>query len=198
MIFTRIPHSIRFFLFPALIMAAAVTVAHANVGDELIKNSPFLPEGYEPPKPQNRTPPRPPQKPEERPLDKLEFRSIAKLSGEMTFSLFDPMEKRGFWLGVDQSEGGFTVLEYKEKEDSVVVRHDGRTRVIPLHESKVTALAEAPPTPTPPGGAQPAATEEAGTPEERMQNLAAEIRRRREIRRALIEQNQAENQNAQN
>jgi len=198
---SRFPLRFRFFAIPALILASASAGAFANVGDELVKNSPFLPEGYQPPRPPDRTPPRPTRPPEERPLDKLEFRSIAKLSGETTFSLFDPTEKRGFWLTVNQSEGGFTLVEYKEKEDSVVVRHDGRTRVIPLRESKVVAIADAPATrPAPTPTAAPAA--EAANPEERMQNLAEEIRRRREIRRALIEQNEANNaqggQNAQN
>lgn len=181
---------LRFFLIPALVVAAGTASLQADVGKELINNSPFLPEGYTPPRPVDRRRPPPPKPPEEKPLDSLEFRSLATLSGGLTFSLYDPMEKRGFWLGVDESEAGFTILEFKEKEDAVVVRHDGETRTISLHESKVLAMANPPPETR---SAPQASNSEPANPEERMQNLAEEIRRRREVRRALIEKNQREN-----
>jgi hypothetical protein len=168
-------------------MSLAAITAQANVADELVRNSPFLPDGWAPPqpRPQPAPPPRPTQP---QPLDRVEFRSKVNLGGKTTFSIFDPTNNRSHWLGLNQTEGGFTILEYKPKEDSIVVRHDGRTRTISLHEAKVQAMAEAAPAPTP-GRAQGgvAASQPAASPEERMQNLAEEIRRRREIRRALVE-----------
>lgn len=164
----------------------------ASPGNDLVKNSPFVPEDWSPEPPrQARARPTPPRQPQ--PLDKLEFRSIANFGGKRTFSLFDPTQNRSYWLGIDETEAGFTVVDYQEKEDSVVVRHEGRTRTVPLHVSKIQAMAQEAPPAQRQGGGQSDRTEraaEATTPEERMQNLAEEIRRRREIRRALVEGNQ--------
>jgi hypothetical protein len=120
-------------------------------------------------------------------LDRLEFRGLTKLGGKLAFSLFDPTEKRSFWIGVGQSEAGFAVVEFNEREDAVVVTHDGRTRTVSLHESQVQVLPDTAPPPVRPTGATERPTETVD-PEERMQNLAEEIRRRREVRRTLIEE----------
>lgn len=170
--------------------ALSVVLAAGASGRDLLTNSPFVPEGYEPPQPRQERPP-PPPRPEPprgpQPLDRLEFRGLTKLGGKLAFSLFDPIEKRSFWIGIGQSEAGFSVVEFKEREDAVVVTHDGRTRTVALHESQVQVL----PDTAAPAVRRTTATErpaEAVDPEERMQNLAEEIRRRREVRRALIEE----------
>lgn len=173
----------------ALLLPLAALSLHAN-GDDLVRNSPFLPHDYQPRRPSAPTPPRQTQQ-QPQPLDRLEFRSITNFGGRLSFSLFDPTENRSFWIGLNERDGGFSVIEFKEKEDAVVVRHEGRTRTISLHEAKVTAMA-AEPTP-PPSSRRPDRREQANRPEaaeERMQELAAEIKRRREIRRALVEGNE--------
>jgi len=116
----------------------------------------------------------------------MEFRGIARINGEPSFSLYDPTNQRSYWLRLNQPDSGFTVTEYKPREDAVVVRHEGQARTISLHEARVQAMATPPP--TPPGGVTPGTEQaQATTPEARMQDLAEEIRRRREIRRALVE-----------
>jgi hypothetical protein len=175
---------------PALFFAAAIGLHGASANNPLLENNPFVPEGWQPPQP--RQPPPQPQRPpppaQPQPLDRLEFRSIARFNGVETFSLFDPTENRRFWLGLNQTDSGFTVTDYNPKEDSVVVKHEGKTRTIALHEAKIQAMAEAPtPATARPGpGGRPTA-QPAASPEERMQDLAEEIRRRREIRRQLVE-----------
>lgn len=168
-----------------VVVAGAVESSAATAaGNDLVRNSPFVPEGWSAPRPQER--PRGPQPPAQaQPLDKVEFRGIAKVNGEASFSLFDPTKQRSYWLKLNKPDSGFTVVEYKAKEDAVVVRHEGNSRTISLHEAKVQAMAAPPPTqqPTPAAGNAQAAT----TPEARMQDLADEIRRRRAIRRALVE-----------
>lgn len=155
----------------------------------LVDNSPFIPEGWRPPEPRPVRPvppPRPERPPGPQPLDQIEFRGMAKLGGNLEFSLFDPTEKRSFWIGVGKSEGGFSVVEFNEAEGAVVVRHDGRTRTITLRESKVQAMEETPPPRT---RAEILAERRADQPvdrEERMRELAEQIRNRRVARRAIL------------
>lgn len=171
-------------------------------GDDLVQNSPFLPEGYRPPgsertPPVREPPPQAPRGPE--PLDQIEFRGLTRFGGTTQFSLFDPNEKRSYWIELNGTEGGFTVAEYKAGEEAVVVQHEGKTRTIPLHESKIAPLA--PETPRPEGRNRDRPREQAQrpeNPEERMRNLAEEIQRRREARRALLEQARDEQQQGNN
>ncbi len=178
-----------------LVLPMAAGSAAFGDANELVRNSPFLPEGYQPPQDRRPTPPpqRPPPPSGPEPLDRIEFRGMANFGGRTEFSLFDPSQKRSFWIGLNRTEGGFTVAEYKDKEDAIVVRHEGKTRTISLHESKIAALApEATPAPARPRepGARPTPAAQPEDPEERMRNLADEIRRRREVRRALVEESE--------
>lgn len=184
-------------LFSILVSLVMGPVA---AGNGLVGNSPFLPEDYEPPRereerrPEPRPRPEPPRGPQ--PLDQLEFRGLTKFGGELAFSLYDATESRSFWIGVGQSEAGFNVVEYDEGEDAVVVRHDGNTRTVALHESKVQEMPESEARPAQRGSGDRRSSE-AEDPEERMQNLAEEIRRRREVRRNLIEEAEAQREGQQ-
>lgn len=192
-----LPVSVISRLLLAVVLPLAMTPSVFADGNDLVQNSPFLPEGYQ--SQEDRQPPRPPERPPppsgQEPLDKIEFRGMANFGGKTEFSLFDPAQKRSFWIGLERTEGGFTITEFKEKEDAVVVSHEGKTRTISLHESKVAALVpEAPTPPSPRGRESPSVpTARPEDPEERMRNLADEIRRRREIRRALVEEAEAGN-----
>ena len=163
----------------------------------LIENSPFLPEGYQPPqtnqRPPREPPPPPPRGPE--PLDKIEFRGMTTIGGEPSFSLFDPEEKRSYWIPLGRTDGGFTIVDYKEDEEAVVVRHNNRNRTISLHEATIAAMpVQAPTPPTNRRGGRREQAQEAQDPEERMQNLQEEIRRRRELRRAALERTRTDSQ----
>jgi hypothetical protein len=185
-------------VFLGLVLPAAVASAAVVDGNDLARNSPFLPEGYTPPQERRAAPPppRPTPPPGPQPLDQIEFRGMTRIGGETSFSLFDPNQKRSFWIGLGQSDGGFEVVEYKQREEAVVVKHDGKSRTIPLHQSKIAALApDAPPPPRPTEtGQQRERAVQPQDPEDRMRNLAEEIRRRREIRRALVEEAEANQQ----
>lgn len=174
-------------------LALPVAIASAAVvdGDDLARNSPFLPEDYVPQQEQRRPPPPPPPPPPRgpQPLDQLEFRGMTTFGGKTEFSLFDPSQKRSFWIGIGQSGGGFQVAEFNERDQAIVVKHDGRTRTISLKESQVEALpAAAPPAAPREGQRQRETAAQPQDQEERMKNLQEEIRRRREVRRALVEE----------
>ncbi len=179
-------------LVGAVVLMMAAVSLHAV--EDLVERSPFIPEGWSPPQPPRpRETPPPPAQPQA--LDRLEFRGMTKWQGEYLFSLFDPTENRSFWLGVNQSDSGFTVSEFNERDETVVVRHENRSRSVGLRESKVQAIAESsetPPRPAQATGRQSQQRQQAQTPEERMQQLAEEIRQRRAARRQVIEETQAE------
>lgn len=181
----------------ALSMAA---VSFSAEESDLVENSPFLPEGWEPPRERRPEPPPPP--PPERgpqPLDQIEFRGMTKFGDETSFSLFDPSADRSYWIALGQADGGIQVVEFKENEEAVVVKHDGKTRTISLHEAEVAAMEEAEPEEPRRRGRRRSREQEseAEDPEDRMRNLADEIRRRREIRRALVEEAEGNQQGNQ-
>ena len=175
-------------------LAVLMGAVSLHAVEDLVERSPFIPEGWSPPQPPRpRETPPPPAQPQV--LDSIEFRGMTKWQGEYMFSLFDPTERRSFWLGVNQSDSGFTVTEFNERDETVVVRHENRTRTVGLRESQVQAIPE-----TAEASARPAQTtrrpssqqQQAQSPEERMQQLAEEIRRRRAARRQVIEETQAD------
>lgn len=184
-------------LFGTLLAFGLGAGVAAHAGDELVRNSPFIPQGWQPPRAPERPTPRPtPERPQDRPLDRVEFRGMTVLFGERSFSIHDPSSNRSFWLREGQGEAGFRVVEFNPGDDAVIVEHDGERRTIPLHEAKVAAVEQPRQAPRPTGGTRPQATrgptrQVEQDPEERMQNLAEEIRRRRELRRQILERSES-------
>lgn len=180
----------------ALISGFSAADSFAQQNNRLIENSPFLPENYQPPqtnqRPPREPPPPPPRGPE--PLDKIEFRGLTTIGGKPSFSLYDPDEKRSYWIPLGRTDGGFTIVDYNEDEEAVVVRHNDKNRTISLHEATIAAMPTPAPTPPVRRGGRGEQAQEAQDPEERMQNLQEEIRRRRELRRAALERAQTDSQ----
>ncbi len=119
----------------ALVLSISGAEANADRGS-LIENSPFVWEGYVPPedrRPQRETPP---PAPEDEPLDRLELRGIIVMGGETRVSFFHPDNQEGFWLPLDGSEGGYTLVNF-DGGDSVTVRRGDRERSITLKEAQV-------------------------------------------------------------
>lgn len=182
---------------PMLLALALATTSVAGARD-LVSDSPFLPEGFTPSGEREQRPPPPPPQPPRgpQPLDNIEFRGLTKVGGELAFSLYDPAEQRSFWLGPGESFAGFTITEFEEGGDySIVVSHNGETRTIGLREAEVQPLEV--PRETNRNDRRRGRNENADprSTEERMEELAAEIRRRREARRELLEQAEQRNNN---
>ncbi len=109
---------------------------------DLVENSPFIPEDFEHPDEQEpeEEEPEPEPEPEDDPLDDLELRGITVLRNQPYFSLYDPEQEISFWVGVDQTEEGYTLLDYESSSDSVRVARGERERSIVLNESEVREL----------------------------------------------------------
>tara|TARA_B100000519_G_scaffold202322_1_gene220348 strand:- start:2588 stop:3178 length:591 start_codon:yes stop_codon:yes gene_type:complete len=141
------------------------------------------------------------------PLDSVEFRGVIEIGGVAWLSLYDTKSKKIYRLRQDvDGEDGFRLVGYdrgsKPGEETIVVRQNGLTRNLSLKDADIIALAEVPQRApqrvtqrTAPATANPVRQPanpniEAASDEEvreRMQRVAEEIRRRRALRRDIIE-----------
>ena len=143
------------------------------------------------------------------PLDAMEFNGVVEIGGVAWLSLYDPQAKKSYWLSKeDAAEDGITLAHYdrgsQPGEESIVVRQGSMTRRLTLKDADIISLKEAP-RPAIQRATQRAAPAvqaqtlqrvqqpkamEAATDEEvreRMQRVAEEIRRRRTLRRDVVE-----------
>jgi len=178
-------------------LSSAAVSEHAQAA-----NSPFLPPGFggaEAPPPAATGP-----------LDSVEFRGVLSLEGKTYVTLFDTGGSRSFTALVGETVNNVKVVEYKldGQDDIVTIESGGKTRRVPLKKAKIVAMATPPPTavPLPPGqlptGQQPGTIAQplGGSPNmpqlsdeevrQRMQRVAEEIRRRRAVRREMLENSQ--------
>ena len=162
--------------------------------ESLRENSPFVPEGFVDPS-QRRPPPPPPRQRQNDPLDRLELRSIWVFEGVPSFSIYDAVNDRSYWLRENETREGFTITRFNARADSVTVRYEGRTRDLPLRSSQVETSAEEPETSsgeeTGPGGSQAPrrGAPPSVSPEERerlLRERAEELRQRQVVRRRII------------
>ena len=123
--------------------ASFVFALNVQGRDELIENSPFVPEGFEDPAERQPEPePEPAPEPVDEALDSLQLRGITVMGEVIRFSLYDPERDEGFWLSVDETEAGYTVTDFEESSDSVRVRYGERERSLTLHEAEVGELSQ--------------------------------------------------------
>jgi hypothetical protein len=132
------------------------------------------------------------------PLDRFELRGIMTIGTQTFVTLFDTSTSKSLTLAPGETLEGVKASDFRPDEDSVRIESSGQSRRLKLKEAKIVALAVPPPTaPPPPGGpvqvaaGQPPVPGPTMTDEEartRMQRVAEEIRRRREMRRQMLEQ----------
>ncbi|MBE2216027.1 MAG: hypothetical protein IAE82_19290, partial [Opitutaceae bacterium] len=143
------------------------------------------------------------------PLDTLELRSLMTMSGTTVVTLFNTADNRSIMVPLGSTVNGLTVSDYQSADDSVLVQSGGRERRVKIRKAQIVAMVAPPPVPPP--QPQPAGAVVAGAPppppgqpgaamgdEEvraRMERVAQEIRRRREMRREIMER-QAQGQPA--
>tara|TARA_B100000965_G_scaffold371680_1_gene360840 strand:+ start:1863 stop:2471 length:609 start_codon:yes stop_codon:yes gene_type:complete len=125
--------SFRHLLFGFALSLIAVPFALANT-ESLIKNSPFVPEGYTPsPSPSpgiigsgkagNR-----------KRSGKLEFRGSAKIDGQWYFSIYETKKRRGYWVRMNDSSGEFLVTSYNPQDQSITVQDASGPQTLKLKE----------------------------------------------------------------
>lgn len=145
------------------------------------------------------------------PLDRMEFRGILTVAGQTLITLVDTSNNKPYVIPIDDTVEGLSVSDYRIQDDSVVLNASGQTKRLQLRESKIVTAAVAPARPSPqpnvPGSvpqqrpgtavAQPAGQIQQISDEEvrqRMERVAEEIRRRRAMRRQMMEQAQPRTQ----
>ncbi len=143
------------------------------------------------------------------PLDSLELRGVTTLGERTIVTLFDTATSRSTVVALDSTVNGLTVTDYQPGDDSVRVQSGGRERRVQIKKAQIVTMATPPPAPVPPPGApqavgsppvpgsgQPPAVDDQEV-RARMERVAQEIRRRREMRRQIMERAQQQPQGAQ-
>jgi hypothetical protein len=121
----------------------------------------------------------------------IEFRGITSTSEGILFGLFDPVQKKGGFVKLNEAGRDFLVRTYDAANDAVTVEYQGRTLNLALKSAKIEALpamAMAPPRPM--AGPQGPQVAPVPTPDDtkRIEAVAAEVARRRQARQAAAQQ----------
>ncbi len=134
----------------------------------------------------------------------LEFRGVVFERGAFTFSVYDQGTKESSWVRLGEKGFPYLVRSYNRENDTIVVEQNGRTLTLTLQTAKVNnapLVAALPQPATPPGtlvagplpgqpagvgpaapGASPMAGPVNSDEAQRLQKMADEIRRRRNLR----------------
>jgi hypothetical protein len=138
-------------------------------------------------------------------IDRFEFRGVMTIGTETFVTLVDTSSSKSITLIVGETVEGLRASDFRSDDNSLQIESGGLTKRVALKEAKIVAMAAPPPPPQPPqpgmppmqAGQQPGGAnvvpgaqisdEEARL---RMQRVAEEIRRRREMRRQMLEAQQ--------
>ena len=171
-------------LFLAVAVAAAAP-ASARVVDTLPGPSPFLPPAGS-------------QAATETPDAPIELRGVVTNEGQTLFSIYDTARKSSDWVGLNETGHPFTVRKYDAAHDTVTVDYQGRALTLALHTAKVASapvmlpvmrpglVSPPPPAPQPIGGPivlHPSPADE----KRRLEEIAAEVNRRRMLRQQALQ-----------
>ena len=122
----------------------------------------------------------------------IELRGIMAIPGGMLFGLFDPVQKKGGWVKLNEAGRDFLVRTYDAANDGVTVEYQGRVLNLLLKTSKIEALPAmamvGPPRPM--NGPQQLAPAPSPEDAKRIEAVAAEVARRRQARQAAQQQQQ--------
>ena len=135
-----------------LVVLACLTlgISLAAASSKLESNSPFLPAGYNTPKPVK------PPPVVNGPLSReLEFRGIVQMNGIYEFSLFNKKLNRGYWIAENGSESGISVRNFDLSGMRITVTQNGRSEQLTLMTATDSPLPVAISMPTKPAALAP-------------------------------------------
>ena len=180
-----------------LVLASFVTaLALGQEDSEERIASPFQP-------PAANTPVAPVTTPTANPLDNFEFNGLFKFGGVVQASVYDKENNKSYWLTLNKpGEDGVMVMEFNDEDNSIVASYGGFTKRLELPDPNIVTIKPAAPRPPQAQATRPATT---ATPvtrptdnniqdasdedvRKRMQKVAEEIRRRRALRRSVIDE----------
>lgn len=167
-----------FLLGPGPLLAQAIPASDPL--DALVQDSPFLPPAGAGPAAATATGP-------------LEFRGVVFEGGRFLFSVYDQGSRISHWIGFDEGDAPVIARSYDREQDILTVEHQGRTVALKLQVGHVEGQSPGEASPAPLPGAAEAAQPSAAAPSapdtsrttpaaesQRLQELADELRRRRE------------------
>ena len=132
--------------FTAFTALTTLTAASSK----LESNSPFLPAGYNTPKPVK------PPPVVNGPLSReLEFRGIVQMNGIYQFSLFNKKLNRGYWIAENGAESGISVRNFDLSGMRITVSQNGRSEQLTLMTATDSPLPVAISMPTKPAALPP-------------------------------------------
>lgn len=135
------------------------------------------------------------------PLDNFEFKGVLSIGGDVKVSVYDNSKKQSYWLTLNEAgEDGLLAKDFDENGESVLLQSGSFSKRLTLKHAEIVAMAQPRVEAVNPAAPQqsdrgpkaanqtvrPATDEEV---RERMRRVAEEIRKRRAMRRAIIEQN---------
>jgi hypothetical protein len=120
----------------------------------------------------------------------LEFRGVVRDGGGLSFSVFDATANRGYWLREGQDGQAIEVRQYLAQENRLEVVHQGRPLTLELKRAAIQTGA-----PIPVAGVEGSMPPQGGpgfrggvdnqnVDANRLEAVAAEVRRRRALRNA--------------
>jgi hypothetical protein len=134
------------------------------------------------------------------PLDTLEFTGVTTIGGMTVVTLRNTTDSKSVNVPLGSTVNGYTARDYRSDDGSVLVQSGGRERRVQFKKAQIVTMVAPPPVamPVPQPGIPvvaappplPAGAAGAGGDDDvraRMQRVAEEIRRRREMRRDAME-----------
>jgi hypothetical protein len=119
----------------------------------------------------------------------LELRGIMSTSDGLRFCIYEPAKKSSSWVGVNEGGHDYLIKGADSAHDTVTLQADGRTFTVALHQAKIAAMGGSGigmPTrevgPAASLGANGIRTFTPADEAQRLQTIAAEVRRRRLLR----------------
>ena len=161
------PTSSKIVFFAGLMLAGISSRCVASL-DELVKDSPFLasPGGADAALPPTES-------------AAVEFRGVITTKDGALFGLYDRTKQIGAWVGKEEKGADFVVHSFNPGTDMISFDYQGQKFNLPLVSSKISASVQG--AVMPPPGATPAAVA-TGADQQRLESIAAEVRRRRALR----------------
>ena len=163
------PTSSKIVFFAGLMLAGISSRCVASL-DELVKDSPFLasPGGADVTLPPTES-------------AAVEFRGVITTKDGVLFGLYDRTKQIGAWVGKEEKGADFVVHSFNPGTDMISFDYQGQKFNLPLVSSKISTTASVSGVVIPPPGVT-SATVAPGADQQRLESIAAEVRRRRALR----------------
>jgi hypothetical protein len=163
------------------IVATLFTFGVAHAANTISTRSPFMP-----------TVATPEAAPEQQGPTNIEWCGIMEMNGERYFGLTETEKSRSAWLRLNEEGRGFSVKNFTEVGPTLTVTFNSQTHTLRMKEAKVGVLPPGSFPATPVAVNRPGAAGGPGAPavsadadqQRRLEAVAAEVRRRREMRAA--------------